>query len=41
LCNLAITYCRFYEKNKKEVNAALDLLIDQRPEGGVWGIPWE
>ncbi|MBC8059176.1 MAG: hypothetical protein H7Y18_00735 [Clostridiaceae bacterium] len=32
---------RFYEENKKEVNAALDLLIDQRPEGGVWGIPWE
>ena len=32
---------RFYEENKKEVNEALDLLIDQRPEGGVWGIPWE
>ena len=32
---------RYYEENKKEVNAALDLLIDQRPEGGVWPIPWE
>lgn len=31
---------RFYEENKEEVNAALDLIIDQRPEGDVWGIPW-
>lgn len=32
---------RYYEESKTEVNAALDLLIDQRPKGGVWGIPWE
>ena len=32
---------RFYEENKEEVEAALDLIIDQRPESGVWNIPWE
>lgn len=32
---------RFYEKNKDEVAAALDLIIDQRPTLGVWNIPWE
>lgn len=31
----------FYEENKQEVTAALDLIIDQRPVGGVWDIPWE
>jgi hypothetical protein len=32
---------RFYEENKEEVEAALDLIIDQRPELGVWNIPWQ
>lgn len=32
---------RFYKENKDEVEAALDLIIDQRPELGVWDIPWE
>lgn len=32
---------RFYEENKDEVEAALDLIIDQRPAAGVWTIPWE
>lgn len=32
---------RFYEENKDEVEAALDLMIDQRPALGVWNIPWE
>lgn len=32
---------RFYEENKDEVEAALDLIIDQRPALGVWNIPWE
>lgn len=34
-------YSRYYEENKKEVNNALDILIDQKPEGGIWPIPWE
>jgi hypothetical protein len=32
---------RFYEENKREVEAALDIIIDQRPAGGIWSIPWE
>ncbi|MBL4931825.1 hypothetical protein [Clostridium paridis] len=35
------TNSRFYEENKEEVEAALDLIIDERPELGVWNIPWE
>ncbi len=31
----------FYDENKIEVEAALDRIIDQRPEQGVWDIPWE
>jgi hypothetical protein len=31
----------YYEANKAEVELALDHLVDQRPEMGVWGIPWE
>ncbi|WP_058302979.1 hypothetical protein [Gorillibacterium timonense] len=31
----------FYEENKQEVEAALDVLIDQRPANGVWDIPWQ
>jgi hypothetical protein len=32
---------RYYEANKAEVEAALDKMIDQRHELGVWDIPWE
>lgn len=32
---------RFYEENKKEVEAALDQIIDQMPASGVWDIPWK
>jgi hypothetical protein len=32
---------RFYEENKREVEDALDIIIDQRPAGGIWSIPWE
>ena len=32
---------RYYEENKEEVEAALDLIIDQRPVLGVWDIPWQ
>jgi hypothetical protein len=31
----------YYEANQKEVEAALDNLVDQRPVAGVWPIPWE
>lgn len=30
----------FYRSNEDIVSAELDYLIDTRPEGGVWGIPW-
>lgn len=32
---------RFYEENKQEVDKALDLIIEKRPVGDVWSIPWE
>lgn len=32
---------RYYKENIPEVEAALDLLIEIRPDKGVWGIPWE
>ncbi|WP_238881758.1 hypothetical protein [Clostridium sp. YIM B02551] len=32
---------RFYDENKEEVESALNLIIDQRQELGVWNIPWE
>ncbi len=32
---------RYYEENKEEVQKALDAIIDERPENGVWDIPWE
>lgn len=32
---------RYYKENKEEVHSALDEIIDQRPKGGVWDIPWQ
>ncbi len=32
---------KFYEENKLEVEAALDRIINQKPESGVWDIPWK
>lgn len=32
---------RYYEEYKLEVESALDRLLDQRPEQGIWEIPWE
>lgn len=31
----------YYAANKLEVERALDLIIDSKPKGDVWGIPWE
>jgi hypothetical protein len=32
---------KFYKENKEEVEAALDRIVIQRHEMGVWDIPWE
>ena len=32
---------RFYAENRREVEEALDELVNERPTGGVWPIPWE
>jgi len=32
---------KYYDENKHEVEHALDLIIESRPENGVWDIPWE
>ncbi len=32
---------KYYNENKDEVEKALDNIVESRPIGNVWGIPWE
>lgn len=32
---------RLYEEYKQQIDENLDQIIDERPSGSVWGIPWE
>ncbi len=32
---------KYYDENRQEVERALDEIVESKPQGDVWGIPWE